>query len=106
VAGKLPDHQTEVAARLLNNAKKGETVMGLEKVLDDIKREGRKEGFARGVEKGLEKGMEKGTVSAKETVARNLMRMGMDDAAIAHATGFEPERVTAIRQQLSREGSN
>lgn len=84
IAGKLPAVGSEVKA-MLDNRKKEVPMMGLEKVLDDIKREGKKEGKREGREEGYNKG--------REAVARNLIEMGLDSAAIARATGFPLETI-------------
>lgn len=53
--------------------------MGLEKILDDIERKGKQEG--------------------KEEVAKQLIRMGMDNSSIAQATGFSVETIEDWRKQ-------
>lgn len=59
---------------------------------------GIEQGMEQGIEKGIEKGMEKGLEQGLETAARNLIAMGMDDAAVIKATGLSPHKIRALRK--------
>ncbi|MBD2846088.1 hypothetical protein IDH44_12860 [Paenibacillus sp. IB182496] len=54
--------------------------MGFEKVLDDIKREGKLEG--------------------KREIAKRMIDLEIDSTLIAAATGFTPEEVEELRNRL------
>jgi len=75
--------------------------MGLEKVLNDIKREGKqegkREGKREGMLEGIKTGIQTGREKEREQVARNLIGMGMDNAMIAQATGLAREQVQELR---------
>lgn len=60
------------------------TIIGLKKALDDIERTGRREG------------RQEGLLEGKQAVARELISMGMNTAAIIQATGFTSEKSRAI----------
>jgi predicted transposase/invertase (TIGR01784 family) len=70
--------------------------MSLEQTLDAIKREGRMEGRMEGREEGKLVGRSEG----KEEVAKRLIAMGLDTAAIAEATGFSPDEIEQWRKQV------
>lgn len=59
--------------------------------------EGLEKGMEQGMEQGIEKGIEKGMEQGIQTVARNLIAMGMDDAAVIKATGLSPHKIRALR---------
>lgn len=52
----------------------------------------REEGIAKGIEKGIEKGVEKTILDFK--------RAGASDELIAKATGFTPEQISALDNNL------
>ncbi len=79
---KLPENEPNLQ-QLIQNVKGDASFMGLEKILDDIER--------RGQHKGEQKG--------KEDVAKQLIRMGMDDSSIAQATGFSIQTIEDWRRQ-------
>ena len=54
--------------------------------------EGRAEGLAKGKAEGLAEGLSEG----KESVARNLKRMGMDVETIVKATGLDPDVIEGL----------
>jgi predicted transposase YdaD len=59
--------------------KEGVSIMGLEKVLDDIKREGKQEG--------------------REEVAKRMIDLGLDVSVIVAATGFPAEKIDQLRKK-------
>lgn len=79
---KLPEDEPSLQ-QFIQNVKGDVSFMGLEKILDDIER--------RGQHKGEKKG--------KEDVAKQLIRMGMDDSSIAQATGFSVQTIEDWRKQ-------
>lgn len=79
---KLPENEPSLQ-QFIQNVKGDASFMGLEKILDDIER--------RGQHKGEQKG--------KEDVAKQLIRMGMDDSSIAQATGFSVQTIEDWRKQ-------
>jgi hypothetical protein len=48
-------------------------------------------------EKGMEKGLEKG----KETVAKNMLSLGIDDELIIKATGLDQLIIDKLKKSLS-----
>ncbi|WP_341414366.1 Rpn family recombination-promoting nuclease/putative transposase [Paenibacillus filicis] len=61
---------------------------------------GIEQGIERGIERGIEQGILKGQQHAKEEIALNLLKKGLDIATIAEATGFTPAEVEAIQKRL------
>lgn len=67
--------------------------------------EGRAEGMAEGMEKGMAEGMEKGMVKgkaegekeAKETIAANLLSLGVSVETIVQASGLSEEKIENLR---------
>ena len=67
--------------------------------------EGRAEGMAEGMEKGMAEGMEKGMVKgkaegekeAKETIAANLLSLGVSVETIVQASGLSEEEIENLR---------
>jgi len=51
----------------------------------------------RRLEKGLEKGMKKG----KETVAKNMLSLGIEDELIIKATGLDQSIIDKLKKSLS-----
>ncbi|RAU96346.1 hypothetical protein DQG13_20520, partial [Paenibacillus sp. YN15] len=78
---------------------------GLEKGLEQGMEQGIEKGMEKGLEKGMEKGMEKGLEQGIRTVARNLIAMGIDDAAIIKATGLSPDKIRSLRKLLEDDAS-
>lgn len=65
--------------QFIQSVKGDASFMGLEKILDDIEHKGEQKG--------------------KEDVAKQLIRMGMDDSSIAEATGFSVQTIEDWRKQ-------
>ena len=59
----------------------------------------KEEGFSEGMQKGLEKGLEKGRIQQQIFTAKSLISMGLDDNAIAAATGLPKEKVAELRKE-------
>lgn len=78
---KLPTKEPHLQ-ELIRNVKGEVSVMGLEKILDDIERKGRLEGI----------------LEAKEEIAKNMIKMGMDTTFIVQATGISEKRVEELRE--------
>jgi len=62
--------------------------MGLQQNLEAIKLKGREEG------------REEGRTEERESVAINLIRMGMSDAVIVSATGISRRKLEELRKQI------
>ncbi|WP_232229072.1 Rpn family recombination-promoting nuclease/putative transposase [Paenibacillus zanthoxyli] len=75
---KLPENEPSLQ-QFIQNVKGDASFMGLEKVFDDIERKGQQKG--------------------KEDVAKQLIRMGMDDSSIVRATGFSVQTIEDWRKQ-------
>ncbi|WP_248925041.1 hypothetical protein [Paenibacillus hamazuiensis] len=98
---QLPPESRDVEHLILEIKEKGVSVMGLQKNLEAIKLRGIEEGIERGIEKGIEKGIEqgiekgieKGRALERENVVRNLIALGLDNAAIEAATGVPEEKI-------------
>ncbi|MEM7495186.1 MAG: hypothetical protein AAF471_03435, partial [Myxococcota bacterium] len=71
--------------------KKGR-VEGREEGLAEGEKKGREEGLVEGEKKGREEGREE----ERRTLVRNLLRSGMDPAAIAAAAGLPPSDVERL----------
>ncbi|TNJ62298.1 hypothetical protein FE784_31415 [Paenibacillus hemerocallicola] len=96
IALQLPPDSKEVERLIEEMKEKGVTVMGLGKNLEAIKLKGIEEGM----EEGMERGIEQGTMLGKESVAINLIGMGLSDSAIALATGFSEQKIEQLRNQI------
>jgi len=59
--------------------------------------EAKEEGMEEGMKKGLEKGMEEGI----ETVAKNLLSLGMDDEFVMKATGLDKNALDGLKKTLT-----
>jgi predicted transposase/invertase (TIGR01784 family) len=75
---KLPENEPSLQ-QFIQSVKGDASFMGLEKILDDIEHKGEQKG--------------------KEDVAKQLIRMGMDDSSIAQATGFSVQTIEDWRKQ-------
>ena len=71
------------------------------KVIKYAEEKGMEKGIEKGIEKGMKKGMEKGKKQERETVAKNLLSLGMDDEFIMKATGLEPSIIDKLKKTLS-----
>lgn len=83
---KLPENEPSLQ-QLIQNVKGDVSFMGLEKILDDIERRGQHKGEQIGEQKG------------KQDVAKQLIKMGMDDSSIAQATGFSVQTIEDWRKK-------
>jgi len=52
-------------------------------------------------EKGMEKGLEKGKKQERETVAKNMLSMGIEDELIIKATGLDQSIIDKLKKSLS-----
>ena len=55
----------------------------------------------KGMEKGLEKGMEKGKKQERETVAKNMLSLGIEDELVIKATGLDKSIIDKLKKSLS-----
>ncbi|WP_293657012.1 hypothetical protein [uncultured Paenibacillus sp.] len=99
---KLPENEPHLR-ELIQNEKGGVSVMGLEKTLDAIKREGRREGRREGIREGMREGMregkQEGQREAKEEVAKNMIAENLDPELIARVTGFSLDIIDQLREK-------
>ncbi|MBU5445226.1 Rpn family recombination-promoting nuclease/putative transposase [Paenibacillus sp. MSJ-34] len=79
---KLPENESHLQ-EFIQSVKGDVSVMGLEKVLDDIER----------------KGERKGEQKAKEEVAKRMIDLGVDVSVITAATGFSPDKIDKLREK-------
>ncbi|WGU95030.1 Rpn family recombination-promoting nuclease/putative transposase [Paenibacillus dendritiformis] len=87
---KLPENEPHLR-ELIQNEKGGVSVMGLEKTLDAIKREGRRE--------GRREGMREGKQEAKEEVVQQMIAENLDPELIARITGFSLDIIAQLREK-------
>ena len=52
-------------------------------------------------EEGLEEGMKKGLEKGTETVAKNMLSLGIDDELIIKATGLDQSIIDKLKKSLS-----
>ena len=52
-------------------------------------------------EEGLEEGMKKGLEKGKETVAKNMLSLGIEDELIIKATGLDQSIIDKLKKSLS-----
>ncbi|MFD3272930.1 hypothetical protein ACE3MS_22820 [Paenibacillus dendritiformis] len=103
---KLPENEPHLR-ELIQNEKGGVSVMGLEKTLDAIKREGRREGRREGLREGIQEGRregiregkQEGKREAKEEVAKNMIAENLDPELIARVTGFSLDIIVQLREK-------
>ena len=55
-------------------------------------------GEARGIQLGRNEGIQLGEIRGRTETARNLLRMGLDSAKIAEATGLPLEEIQALKK--------
>jgi len=81
-----------------------------QKILDELWEELRmfkvvkyaeEKGMEKGLEKGIKKGMEKGKKQERETVAKNMLSLGIDDELIIKATGLDQSIIDKLKKSLS-----
>lgn len=75
---KLPENEAHIQ-EFVQSVKGDVSVMGLEKILNDIER--------------------KGEQKAKEEVAKRMIDLGLDASVIAAATGFSPDKIDKLREK-------
>lgn len=75
---KLPENESHLQ-EFIQSVKGDVSVMGLEKVLDDIERRGEQKG--------------------KEEVAKRMLDLGVEISVIAAATGFSPDKIDQLREK-------
>lgn len=80
------EHTRHVPAELLANPE----------VKKPLYNSGMRKGMQRGLQKGMQKGLERGRAEEKESVARNLKRMGLDSETISRATGLARDAVDRL----------
>ncbi|WP_062149576.1 PD-(D/E)XK nuclease family transposase [Beggiatoa leptomitoformis] len=72
-----------------------------EKAKREMREQAVKEGMEKGIEKGIEKGMEKGLMqgrtSTQTEIAKKLISLGLDTAAIEQATGLNAEEIQQLK---------
>ncbi|MFD3272931.1 Rpn family recombination-promoting nuclease/putative transposase [Paenibacillus dendritiformis] len=95
---KLPENEPHLR-ELIQNEKGGVSVMGLEKTLDAIKREGRREGRREGIREGLREGKQEGKRKAKEEVVQQMIAENLDPELIARITGFSLDIIAQLREK-------
>ncbi|MDF2668891.1 MAG: hypothetical protein K0R67_1197 [Paenibacillus sp.] len=81
IASQLPDKNRDVEQLIQELKEKGENTMGLQKNLEAIKQQG----------------IEQGRELEKETVAKNLIALGLDNSMITAATGFPESKIEQLR---------
>ncbi|WGU95029.1 hypothetical protein QJQ58_01760 [Paenibacillus dendritiformis] len=91
---KLPENEPHLR-ELIQNEKGGVSVMGLEKTLGAIKREGRREGRREGIREGKQEGKRE----AKEEVAKQMIAENLDPELIARVTGFSLDIIAELREK-------
>jgi predicted transposase/invertase (TIGR01784 family) len=89
IASQLPAESRDVQQMIRELKESGVSIMGLQKNLEAI----RQRGFEEGIEKGFEKGYEQGILQ----VAKRLIDMGLDNSAIAAATGLSQDKIERLR---------
>ncbi|MGG4392727.1 hypothetical protein ABEX25_00230 [Paenibacillus thiaminolyticus] len=103
---KLPENEPHLR-ELIQNEKGGVSVMGLEKTLDAIKREGKREGRRDGLRQGLQEGIregrregkQEGKREAKEEVVKQMLAENLDPELIARVTGFSLDMITQLSER-------
>jgi len=71
--------------------------MALEKVLDDIEREGELRGRLEGRLEGKIEGEMEGELKGKEQVARRMIAERLDSDLISRVTGFSLDKIDQLR---------
>jgi len=76
--------------------------------MQEAKEEGLEEGLMKGKEQGLEEGMmkgkkqgvEEGKKQERETVAKNLLSLGMDNEFVIKATGLDNSDIEKLKKTI------
>lgn len=86
--------------QLLNNAKGAKLIMGLEKVLAEIKDSGIQTGIQAGIQTGIQRGIqigeERGIQQAQQQIAKQMLAKQIDIALIAEVTGLSLEKIKKL----------
>ncbi|MFC6551332.1 hypothetical protein [Cohnella cellulosilytica] len=94
---KLPENEPNVQ-QLIQNMKGDAKNMSLEKVLDDIEREGELRGELRGKLEGRLEGKMEGELKGKEQVAKRMIEERLDPDLISRVTGFSLDKIDQLRK--------
>ncbi|MGG4397311.1 hypothetical protein ABEX25_23680, partial [Paenibacillus thiaminolyticus] len=94
ISQKLPENEPQLR-EFIQNVKGGVSVMGLEKTLDAIKREGRHEGRREGIREGKQEGKRE----AKEEVVKQMISENLDPELIARVTGFSLDIIAQLKEK-------
>lgn len=78
-----------------------DNIMVQNDVLDTAREEGREEGRALGRAEGRAEGIEQGISQGIESVASNMIKLGLSDDLIKEATNLTDRQILAIRNALS-----
>lgn len=92
IAMQLPPDSQDVEQLIQELKEKGVSIMGLQKNLEAIKQKGIEEGVVKGRAEGIKEGIEQ--------VAKRLIDMGLDNSAIAAATGLPEDKIEQLRNQF------
>jgi predicted transposase/invertase (TIGR01784 family) len=67
--------------------------------LKTAEEKGLQKGLEKGLEKGLQKGLQKGKLEEKLTIAKNLLRVGIEVSMIATTTGLSIEQIETLKDR-------
>lgn len=95
IGRKLPPNEPALQ-QLIDHVKGDASVMGLDKILDDIERKGKLEGKL----EGKIEGRMEGEREAREAVAKQMLAEQLDTALIARVTGVPVDKIAQLREQL------
>ncbi|XID95099.1 hypothetical protein ACF3MZ_11535 [Paenibacillaceae bacterium WGS1546] len=62
----------------------------------EVLKKGREQGHKEGIQQGMKQGVQQGMQQGKTTVARKLLKLGVDIGTIVEATGLTEEEVLKL----------
>ena len=68
--------------------------------MQEAKEEGLEEGLMKGKEQGVKEGILEGKKQERETVAKNLLSLGMDTEFVIKATGLDKSEIEKLKTTL------
>ena len=71
-------------------------------VAEQLKQEGFAAGVKKGIKQGIEQGLERGILEARFEVARELLKTGMDDAAVMRHTKLTQSQLKTVKRDLGQ----
>ena len=74
---------------------------GVEKGIEQGIEQGIEKGIEQGIEQGMEQGIEQGSKKTQIDIAKNLIRIGLDNNKISESTGLSIKEIESLKGSLN-----